>query len=229
MAEKQRSEGGSRKSGSGVAGLDGAMLATAVVVAVLAIPSALLLGFAGQQVAVLVLSSLALVIGVWTLAKRRVSSTADTEGSATDAERSNVDTRVVVVLDDETPQHPKGEIREFKGQKLGVIDFGPDLSRDLRRQIDKNILTRGKPFESGGMLDTACLPMVGAGSAATSALLAGNVFLATANPATLMQIGTGVGSAVVGPGGIIAQAPFVAASGAILPVDQQYRESALVA
>lgn len=102
MAEERRSEGGSRKSGSGVAGLDGAMLATAVVVAVLAIPSALLLGFAGQQVAVLVLSSLALVIGVWTLAKRRVSSTADTEGSATDAERSNLDTRVVVVRDDES-------------------------------------------------------------------------------------------------------------------------------
>lgn len=217
MEEKPRSEGRFRKSGSS-AGLDRAMLVTAVVVAVCAIPSAFVLGFAGQQVAVLVLSSLVLVIGVWTLAKRRVSSTADTEGSATDTERSTAETRVVVVRDDEVPRHPKGEIREFKGQKLAVIDFGTDLSRDLRCQIDKNILTRGEPFESGGILDTACLPIVGAGSAATSALLAGNVFLATANPATLMQIGTGVGSAVMGPGGIIAQAPFVAASGAILPV-----------
>ena len=163
-----------------------------------------------------------LAVGVWLLATHRAAAASDKEGSTEK-------TCVVVVREDEVPRHPKGEVRVVNGQTLAVIDFGPDLSRDLRRQIDKNILTRGKPFESGGMLDTACLPMMGAGSAATSALLAGNVFLATANPATLMQIGTGVGSAVVGPGGIIAQAPFVAASSAILPVDQQYRESALVA
>ena len=46
---------------------------------------------------------------------------------------------------------------------------------------------------------------------------AGNVFLATANPATLMTIGAGVGSAVMGSAGIVAQAPFVAASSALLP------------
>ena len=57
-----------------------------------------------------------------------------------------------------------------------------------------------------------------AGSTAASSLLAGNVFLATANPATLMTIGTGVGSAVMGPTGIVAAAPFVAASGALIPV-----------
>ena len=56
------------------------------------------------------------------------------------------------------------------------------------------------------------------GSTAASSLLASNVFLATANPATLMTIGTGVGSAVMGSSGIIAQAPFVAASSALLPV-----------
>ena len=60
--------------------------------------------------------------------------------------------------------------------------------------------------------------MLGAGSTAASSLLAGNVFLATANPAALMTIGTGVGSAVMGPTGIVAQAPFVAASSALIPV-----------
>ena len=44
------------------------------------------------------------------------------------------------------------------------------------------------------------------------------MFLATANPATLMSIGSGVGWAVMGPEGIVAQAPFIAASTAILPV-----------
>ena len=46
----------------------------------------------------------------------------------------------------------------------------------------------------------------------------GNVFVATVNRATLMTIGAGVGSAVMGPTGIIAQAPFVAASTALMPV-----------
>ena len=53
---------------------------------------------------------------------------------------------------------------------------------------------------------------------AASSLLAGNVFLATVNPQTLMTIGTGVGSAVMGSTGIVAQAPFVAASTALIPV-----------
>ena len=217
MAEKRRSEGGFRASRLG-AGVDGAMLAAIVIVAVLAILSGLVLGFTGQQVASLAVLSLALAIGVWTVARRRAASVADTEGSATDTERSTEEAGVAVVRDDGVPGHPEGQIIEFEGQKLGVIDFGTDLSRVLRRQIDKNILARGEPFRSGGILDTACLPIAGAGAAATSALLAGNVFLATANPATLMQIGTGVGSAVMGPAGIVAQAPFVAASGAILPV-----------
>ena len=56
------------------------------------------------------------------------------------------------------------------------------------------------------------------GSTVSSSLFAGNIFLATANPATLMQIGAGFGTAVIGPGGIVAHAPFIAAGGAILPV-----------
>ena len=42
--------------------------------------------------------------------------------------------------------------------------------------------------------------------------------LEAVNPQTLMTIGTGVGSAVMGPTGIVAQAPFVAASTALIPV-----------
>ena len=60
--------------------------------------------------------------------------------------------------------------------------------------------------------------MLGAGSTAASSLKAGNVFLATVNPATLMTIGSGVGSAIMGSTGIVAQAPFIAASSALMPV-----------
>ena len=68
-------------------------------------------------------------------------------------------------------------------------------------------------------MDSAWLqPLFGTGTTAASSLLAGNIFLATADPATLMTIGRGVGSAVMGPAGIVSHAPFVAASSSILPV-----------
>ena len=116
------------------------------------------------------------------------------------------------------PKRPVGQIVAINDRKHGIIDLGSAISRDVRRLIDENILTRGEPFKSGGALGTACLPILGAGSAAASSLFAGNVFLATANPATLMQIGAGVGSAVMSGGKVVAQAPFIAAGTAIIPV-----------
>ena len=54
-------------------------------------------------------------------------------------------------------------------------------------------------------------------STAASAAIAPTLFMATANPATLMQLGSGVGSAVMGAGEIVAQAPFIPVA-ASLPV-----------
>ena len=116
------------------------------------------------------------------------------------------------------PVVPVGEKTAIDQQEFGIIDLGRDVSADLRRFIDEAIRTHGKPFGTGGVLSPAFLPIAGAGSAMASSLFAGNVFLATANPAALMQIGAGVGSAVMGPAGVIAQAPFIAAGGAIIPV-----------
>ena len=97
-----------------------------------------------------------------------------------------------------------------------MVDLGRDVSDTLRGSWSRH---GGRSFESGGVIESAWLqPLFGAGSTAASSLLAGNVFLATANPATLMTIGAGVGSAVMGPTGIVAHAPFVAASSAVLPV-----------
>ena len=109
---------------------------------------------------------------------------------------------------------PVGQILTHEGRELALVDLGQDASNALRASWSYD-----QPFQSGGVVDsTWVLPTLGAGSTAASSLLAGNVFLATANPATLMTIGSGVGSAVVGPTGIIAQAPFVAASSALMPV-----------
>lgn len=118
-------------------------------------------------------------------------------------------------LQPEIPRHPVGQLLTFKEHpKIALVDLGTDASAALRASLAKS-----RPFDSGGVIDSAwVLPMLGAGGMAASSLLAGNVFLATANPATLMTIGAGVGSAVVGPAGIVAQAPFVAASAALIPV-----------
>ena len=121
----------------------------------------------------------------------------------------------ILGLRQEIPQDPIGQVLTRDGHPdLAVIDLGRDVSEALR-----NSWPPTRPFQSGGVIDSGwLLPLLGAGSTAASSLFAGNVFLATANPATLMTIGTGVGSAVMGPTGIIAQAPFVAATTALMPV-----------
>ena len=119
------------------------------------------------------------------------------------------------------PRHPVGQVVSTGMAPcpyLGIVDLGRNVSRDLRKQLDERMLSHGEPFGSGGVLGTSSLPLLGAGSTVLSSLSAGNVFLATANPTTLMQIGSGVGSAVMGPAGIVMHAPFISASAAILPV-----------
>ena len=115
-------------------------------------------------------------------------------------------------------------VHTFKaaGQELALVDLGRSLSSELIADMDRQVLAIGKPLKSGGPIGTACLPIAGAGAGAAvaSSLAAGNVFLATVNPATLMTLGSGVGSAVMSAtgGGIVAQAPFIAASSALAPV-----------
>ncbi len=104
-------------------------------------------------------------------------------------------------------------------REFATIDMGRGPSRVLRRQIEENILNLGKPFETGGILNPAFLPVLGAGSVAASSLFAGNLFVTAADPATLMRIGEGVGTAVIGTAGrIVEHVPFVPAGSAIFPV-----------
>ena len=90
---------------------------------------------------------------------------------------------------------PVGQILTYEGRSIALVDLGRDASDALRTSW-----STARPFQSGGVIESAwLLPMLGVGSTTASSLFAGNVFLATANPATLMTIGTGVGSAVMGP------------------------------
>ena len=121
----------------------------------------------------------------------------------------------VLGLQQEVPQGPVGQVHTRDGYPdIAMVDLGREVSETVRASWPA-----ARPFQSGGAVDSGwLLPFIGAGSTAASSLFAGNVFLATANPSTLMTIGAGVGSAVMGPTGIIAQAPFVAASTALMPV-----------
>lgn len=121
----------------------------------------------------------------------------------------------ILGLKQDVPQDPVGQMLTRDGYpEIAVVDLGREASEALRASWPP-----GRPFQSGGVVESAWLqPVLGAGGTAASSLFAGNVFLATANPATLMTIGAGVGSAVMGPTGIIAQAPFIAASTALIPV-----------
>ena len=118
-------------------------------------------------------------------------------------------------LPNEVPHGPVGQILTYKeDRQIALVDLGSKASDALRASWPT-----ARPFDSGGVIESAwLLPMLGAAGPVAASLLAGNVFLATANPATLMTIGTGVGSAVMGSTGIVAHAPFVAASGALMPV-----------
>lgn len=137
-------------------------------------------------------------------------------GSGHESLRSSAEERTEIpILPEGPPSHPVGQVLAYKGRpQIAVVDLGRDISRALRASWD-----RGRPLASGGVIDSVWLqPVFASGSTAASSLLAGNVFLATANPETLMGIGQGVSTAVMQGGRIIKHAPFIAASNAILPV-----------
>ena len=114
-----------------------------------------------------------------------------------------------------TPGQPVGQIVAHEGhQPVAVVDLGRDISVALRASWNEE-----RPFESGGVIESAWLqPLLGAGSTAASSLLAGNVFVATADPGVLMQIKGGFATAVMQGGRIVRHAPFIAAGNAIVPV-----------
>lgn len=115
-------------------------------------------------------------------------------------------------------------VRRFDagGSEIAVFEFQGELRDLIVSSLRNGYLATGsyvpdaKALSSQGVLSMA---VAGAASAGTilSATLSSTLFMATANPATLMNIGAGVGSAVMGVNGIVAQAPFIAVASS-LPV-----------
>jgi hypothetical protein len=110
---------------------------------------------------------------------------------------------------------------ESKDSEIALLAFNGKIRDEIVEQFNKNFLTKGSHVKNGGKASPKnILTLLGTGGGALglSGLASGQLFMATANPATLMTIGNGVGSAVMGSGGIIAQAPFIPLAGALMPV-----------
>lgn len=102
-----------------------------------------------------------------------------------------------------------------------LLSFNGQVKDDLLRRFKANYSIEGDHIKHGGALSPqTMLTLIGSGTGAlgVSAAMSGTLFMATANPATLMAIGNGVGSAVMGASGIVAQAPFIPVTGALMPV-----------
>jgi len=107
------------------------------------------------------------------------------------------------------------------GEKFGLIAINGDIKDKILAKLKNINAIQGDHITHGGKASP--IPMLtllggGAGALGISAAASGTLFIATANPATLMAIGNGVGSAVMGTGGIVAQAPFIPVAGALMPV-----------
>src|SRR5215469_13222272 len=108
-------------------------------------------------------------------------------------------------------------VRRFDAEdsEFAVFEFQGQL-RDLMVSSLRNCyLATGSYVEDAkAMSPQGVLSMAVAGTAVggavLSASLSSTLFMATADPSTLMKLGQGVGSAVMGVKGIAAQAPFIA-------------------
>lgn len=113
-----------------------------------------------------------------------------------------------------TPEEVAVRRFDAAGAEVAVFEFQGELRDLILSSLRKDFLATGSYFADGKALSSqGVLSMAVAGAATVgtvlSASLSSTLFMATANPATLMSLGGGVGSAVMGVNGIVAQAPFI--------------------
>lgn len=109
-----------------------------------------------------------------------------------------------------------------EGSELAVFEFQGKLRELMIAGLREGYLATGNYVPDAKAVSpqgAMALAVAGAATGATalSAAFSSTLFMATANPATLMTLGNGVGSAVMGAGGIVSQAPFIAVASS-LPV-----------
>lgn len=119
---------------------------------------------------------------------------------------------------DSTPEDEKQEVSVRRlgenGNSAAVFEFEGQLRDAMIASLREGFLTRGnyttdaKSVSSQAAAALAVTTGAGASTIASSAA-SSSLYMATADPATLMKLGQGVGSAVMGPTGIVKHAPFV--------------------
>lgn len=105
--------------------------------------------------------------------------------------------------------------------EMALLSINGNFRNEIIKNFNNHFLIEGDDIKNGGISSPkTMLSLIGAGlgSVGFAGVASGSLFMATANPATLMQIGNGVGSAVIAGGKIAAQAPFLPISGALMPV-----------
>jgi len=123
-------------------------------------------------------------------------------------------------------QRNKIIVKEFKNSEtkkteMALLAFDGKMRDKIISKFNEQFLIEGDHVKNGGVSSPKTMLSLiggGAGSVGLAGTISSQLFMATANPATLMQIGNGVGSAVMGTSGIIAQAPFLPVAGALMPV-----------
>ena len=116
-------------------------------------------------------------------------------------------------------------VKEFKDEsgktEMALLSFDGKVRDEIIARFNEQFLIEGDHIKNGGLSSPKTMLSLlcgGVGSVGMAGVASGQLFMATANPATLMQIGNGLGSAVMGSSGIVAQAPFIPVAGASMQV-----------
>ncbi|MFR0637948.1 hypothetical protein ACPROK_01055 [Glutamicibacter soli] len=111
---------------------------------------------------------------------------------------------------------------ETDGRSTSVFEFTGELREKLIGSFMTQYLATGN-YSAGARAvspqgaSSMAVAGAAAGATALSAAFSSTLYVATADPSSLMQLGAGLGTAVMGQSGIIGHAPFIAIPGA-LPV-----------
>ena len=103
--------------------------------------------------------------------------------------------------------------------ELVISEFNDDIRQRILDNMNEEYLLTGKYLKDQRSISPKILSALmlssGAAGTAISAMMSSSLFMATANPAALMSLGAGVGSAVMGAHGIVAQAAFIPVASSI--------------
>lgn len=109
---------------------------------------------------------------------------------------------------------------EGEGTELAVFEFEGELRDLVVRSLRAELLSTGSYASdakavSPNALQSLSVAGAGVGGTALSAAFSSSLFMATADPSTLMTLGNGVGSAVMGAKGITGHAAFIPVGSAV--------------